>query len=72
MSETSIKIDIGCRDDTVPKTVDTRRHRKVCLRACNNLPQLHLSFCGLWKIVACSELYIAVPSCVYLQFLAQC
>ena len=28
-SETSIKIiknEVGCRDDTVPKTVDTRRH----------------------------------------------
>ena len=30
---------IGCRDDTIPETVDTRRHRKVGLRACNNLPQ---------------------------------
>ena len=28
-SETSVKIiknEVGCRDDTVPKTVDTRRH----------------------------------------------
>ena len=23
---TSIKSEVGCRDDTVPKTVDTRRH----------------------------------------------
>ena len=41
MSKTSVKIiknEVGCRDDTVPKTIDTRRH---CggLRACNNLPQ---------------------------------
>ena len=36
MSETS---EIRCRDDTVPKTVDTRSHCKVWLRACNNLPQ---------------------------------
>ena len=38
-SGTSVKIvnnDIGCRDDTVPNTVDTRRHS---VRACNNLPQ---------------------------------
>ena len=31
ISETSIKIiknEVGCRDDTVPKTVDTRRHCK--------------------------------------------
>ena len=29
ISETSIKIiknEVGCRDDTAPKTVDTRRH----------------------------------------------
>ena len=27
MSGTSIKIEVGCRDDdTVPKTVETRRH----------------------------------------------
>ena len=42
MSETSVKIiknEIRCRDDTVPKTVDTRSHCKVGLRACNNLPQ---------------------------------
>ena len=30
---------VRCRDDTVPKTVDTRSHCKVWLRACNNLPQ---------------------------------
>ena len=42
MSETSVKIiknEIRCRDDTVPKSVDTRSHCKVWLRACNNLPQ---------------------------------
>ena len=25
-SDTSIKNEVGCRDDTMPKTVDTRRH----------------------------------------------
>ena len=30
---------IGCRDDTMPKTVDRRRYCGVRLRACNNLPQ---------------------------------
>ena len=42
MSETSVKIiknEVRCRDDTVPKTVDTRKHCKVGLRACNNLLQ---------------------------------
>ena len=40
MSETSVKIiknEVRCRDDTVPKTLDTRKHCKVGLRACNNL-----------------------------------
>ena len=42
MSETSVKIiknEVRGRDDTVPKTVDTRKHCKVGLRACNNRPQ---------------------------------
>ena len=34
-----IKNEVGCRDDTVPKTGDTRRHCEVELTACNNLPQ---------------------------------
>ena len=43
MSGTSVKIiknEVGCRDDTVPKTV--YRYKKALrggLRACNNLPQ---------------------------------
>ena len=70
-SETSVKIiknEVRCREDTVPKTVDTRKHCKVGLRACNNLPQppsLHLCFSGLRKIVACSQPYLAVLSCIY-------
>ena len=38
MSGISVKIiknEVGCRDDTVPKTVETRRHCEG-LRACNN------------------------------------
>ena len=34
-----IKNEVRYSDDTVPKTVDTRKHCKVGLRACNNLPQ---------------------------------
>ena len=55
---TSIKIiknEVGCRDDAMPKTGDTRRHCEVELTVCNNLPQppsLHLVFWGLRKIVA--------------------
>ena len=71
MGETSVKIiknELRCRDDTVPKTVDTRSHCKVWLRACNNLPQPppYISFFGgLRKIVACSQPYLAVASCIY-------
>ena len=42
MSQTSVKViknEVGCRDDTVPKTVGTRRHCEVELRPCNNIPQ---------------------------------
>ena len=42
MSQTSVNIiknEVGCRDDTVPKTVVARRHCDVELRPCNNLPQ---------------------------------
>ena len=54
--DTSVKIiSVRCRDDTVPKTVVTRRHWRVGLRACNNLPQPPKKQdvgMGLWKIVA--------------------
>ena len=33
------KNEVGCRDDTMPKTGDTRRHCEVELTVCNNLPQ---------------------------------
>ena len=36
-----IKNEVRYRDDTISKTVDTRRHCKVGLRACNSLLQLH-------------------------------
>ena len=65
---TSVKIEIRCRDDTVPKTVDTRSHCKVWLRACNNLPQPPKNRDvgrRLRKIVACSQPYLAVASCIY-------
>ena len=29
ISEKSIKNEVGCSDDTMPKTVDTRRHRRL-------------------------------------------
>ena len=40
--------EVGCRDDTVPKTGDTRRHCEVELTVCNNLPQPppYISFFG--------------------------
>ena len=60
----SNKYKNGCRDDTVPKTGNTRRHCEVELTVCNNLPQppsLHLVFWGLRKIVAYCQLYLAVP-----------
>ena len=52
----------------MPKTVDTRSHWKVWLRACNNLsatPKNRNVGRGLRKIVACSQPYLAVASCIY-------
>ena len=37
LSTYKYKNEVGCRDDTVPKTGDTRRHCEVTV--CNNLPQ---------------------------------
>ena len=34
-----IKNEIGCRDDTVPKTIENKKALRGGLRACNNLPQ---------------------------------
>ena len=68
MSETSVKIiknEVRCRDDTVPKTVDTRKHCKVGMQQSSATPSLHLCFSGLRKIVACSQPYLAVLSCIY-------
>ena len=56
-------LEVRCRDDTVPKTVDTRRH---CMRACNNLPQPpKTKDVERGKFVACSQPYLAVPSYIY-------
>ena len=33
------KNEVGCRDDTMPKTGDTRWHCEIGLTACNNLPR---------------------------------
>ena len=76
MSETSVKIiknEIRCRDDTVPKTVDTGSHCKVWLRACNNLPQpLPTSrFFGVAED-CCMLSTIPCSGFLYLQFLARC
>ena len=56
MSKTNVKIivNVGCRDDTVPKTIETRRH---CVEdrehARISLPTSW--FWGLRKILACSR-----------------
>ena len=66
LSETRVKNEEGNRDDSVPKTSNTRRPCKVGLRVCNNIlqPPLYISvFWGLRKIVAYSQSYLAGPSC---------
>ena len=72
MSETSVKIiknEVRCRDDTVPKTVDTDKKalqvRVESMQQSSATPSLHLCFSGLRNIVACSQPYLAVLSCIY-------
>ena len=76
MSETSIKIiknEVGCRDDTVPKTVEYKKALRGGVRACNNLPQPNpyiLVFGGCGRL-----LHALTPprsAFLYLQFLARC
>ena len=73
---TSVKIiknEIRCRDDTVPKTVDTRSHCKVWLRACNNLLQPQKPRCREGVAEDCCMLStIPCSGFLYLQFLARC
>ena len=75
---TSVKViqnEVGCtcRDDTVPKTVDTRRHCEVDLRACNNLPQSRKPRCRDGVVEDCCMLSNLPRSAfLYLQFLARC
>ena len=66
----SLKMKLRCRDDTMPKTVDTRSHCKVWLRACNNLlqPPPYISFfggCGRLLFALNHTLQVAVASCIY-------
>ena len=60
---TSVKIiknEVGCRDDTVPKTVDTRRHATIF----RNPQKLR---CRDWVAEDCYmfSLLLAVHSCIY-------
>ena len=65
MSVKVIKNKVGCRDDTVPKIVGTRRHCEIDMQQSSATPSLRLGFSGLWKVVACSQIDLAVPSCIY-------
>ena len=65
MSETSVKIIEGCRDDTVPKTVETRRHCEVDWEHAtifrNPLPTSW--FLGVAEDCCMLSIHLAVPSC---------
>ena len=63
------KYEIGCRDDTVPKTVDTKgtARRSESMQQSSATPKNQDVGIGLRKIVAYSR-----SAFLYLQFLAQC
>ena len=48
-----IKNEIGCRDDTMPKTIGRRRHCKVSMQQSFTTPKSKDVGRGLRKIVAC-------------------
>ena len=59
MSGTSVKIiknEVGCRDDTMPKTIEQEGSARIeSMQQSFTTPSLHLGFWGLRKIVACSQ-----------------
>ena len=58
ISETSIKNEVECRDDTVPKTVGIQEgtaRRSESMQQSSATQSLLLCFWGLRKIVACSH-----------------
>ena len=70
MSGTSVKIiknEVGCGSDTMPKTVETRRHFEEDLEHAiifrNPLPTSW--FLGVQEIVACFKLNIYPPRSVF-------
>ena len=69
MSWTSVKIiknEVGCRDDTVPKTVETRRHCEEDWEHATifrNPLLLHLWFLGVAEDCCMLSILLAVPSC---------
>ena len=60
MSETSIKNEEGGRDDTVPKSSDTRRPCEVGVRVCNNLLQSP-SYISFWGVVEDYCIFTLLP-----------
>ena len=53
----TIKNEVGCRDDTVPKLLkqEGTPRRIESMQQSSATPSLHLGFGGLRKIVACSQ-----------------
>ena len=60
------KNEVGCRDDTVPKTADMKKTLRGRVRACNNLPQPnpYILFLGVAEDCCMLSLFLAVPSCI--------
>ena len=61
MSETGVKIiknEVGCRDDTVPKTVETRRHCEEDCCMLSILPAVPSCFNSFWHGVLPTSYFI--------------
>ena len=64
-----IKNEVSCRDDTMLKTVDIRKHCKVCrvesMQQSSATPKNKDVGRGLRGNIACSQPYLTVLSCNY-------
>ena len=66
MSGTSVKIiknEVGCRDDTVPKTVESTARRIESMQQSSATPSLHLWFLGVAEDCYMLSILLTVPSC---------
>ena len=70
----SVKNEVRCRNDTMPKAVDTRRHCKVGFRACNNQTEMLdgiVEDCCMFSTLPCSNAFLCLKFLYHFYILLQ-